>query len=564
MISSSYIRRSLLIFPLAIPFISCSDKEVPPRPADPSTSSASSTPVRGETLVVAAMSDYDALMPPTYLAAATGDVVQQIFPQPFDMVWKEGLEVKPRAVEKWEWNPAHTELTLHFRPGMTWGDGQPITAHDYLFSWDLIRDPATGSSRREYSEFLDPAKGVVAIDDLTARLTFTQAYDEAAMMGHAAITGILPRHILKDAQRSALRGHDFGFAPLAGGPFRVTRYVRNQQLTLERNEAVRETNAPFLNRVVFKIIPEYTSRIQELENGSVDMVEQVSVEDYARLKKSHPELNFKTRGWKPVEYITWNMEDPLFADVKVRTALALAVNIDELMKTLLATPERVFARRAVSTLTPELKAFFNDAITPLPFDPGKARTLLQEAGYRDTNGDGVVEKNGVPLSFRLDTNAGNARRAKAGVLLQKMWKAVGVKVELQQVETNAFFGSLRDHKYQAGLTGWTSRAWMDPRGEFGCATPTLKRPFNSSGFCDPSLDSLIQGALTEVDRSKSAPQWKEIQARIYAAQPYLFLYWREEIVAIHRRFQNVQTGFMSTFDHLYQWHVPTGEQKRPH
>ncbi|MCK6528945.1 ABC transporter substrate-binding protein [Myxococcota bacterium] len=521
-------------------------------------------PERGDMLVVAYQADADVLMPPVEQAAATSAISDLVFPQTFHGDWEGSLKYLPRAVEGWEWDETHTQLTLRFRKDMKWSDGAPFTAGDYVFTADVIRDPKVASPRVSNVEHIPADGGFQKLDDHTVKVTFTHPYDETTMLAHAALVGLLPKHRLGDVDRASLRGHELGRAPIATGPFRVAKWDKEQQIVLEPNPDVKELPAPYLNRVVFKIVPEYTTRLVELENGAVDLVESINVEDYERLKTSHPELRFNRRGYRFMDYIAWNLSDPLFQDAKARRALSMAIDVDQLIQALLTAGGEAFGRPATSTVTPELKTAYNDQIPRLPYDPEKAKAMLAELGWKDSDGDGVLDKGGKPFKFRLDTNSGNPRRAKAVVLIQDQLKKIGVRAEINTVESNSFFENLRLKKYQAALGGWSAALFLDMTTMWHCDSEEKKYEFNFTGYCDPETDRIMEAALREVDPAKGGELWKQAQARIYEAQPYAFLYWRDEINAVHKRFRNVQTNILSSFHDLQEWWVPKAEQKYPY
>jgi len=398
------------------------------------------------------------------------------------------------------------------------------------------------------------------LDAHTVSVTFTHAYDEATMLAHSALNALVPAHRLKGVDRGTLRGLDIAREPVSTGPFKLARWEKGQMMVLERNPEVKELPVPHLDRVIFKVVPEYTSRLVELENGSVHMVASLQVEDYQRLKESHPELKFYRRGYRTMDYVAWNLRDPRFSDLRVRKALGLAIDVDQIMASLLTAGGESFGRRAVGTVTPALADAYASDVKPIPYDPDKARSLLAEAGWKDTDGDGVVDKDGKPLRFKVEYNTGNPRRAKAVIFIQDQLKKVGVRIDPTEIESNTFFENMRQRNFEAALGGWSAALFLDMTGMWACESETEKHQFNFTGYCDPETDRLMDAALKEVDPLKAGALWKQVQARIYEAQPYTFLYWREDVDAVHGKVRNVQSNILSPTYNLHEWWIPKALQ----
>ncbi|HHO54168.1 MAG TPA: hypothetical protein ENK18_25680, partial [Deltaproteobacteria bacterium] len=163
--------------------------------------------------------------------------------------------------------------------------------------------------------------------------------------------------------------------------------------------------------------------------------------------------------------------------------------------------------------------------------------------------------------FTLLTNTGNKRRADAAVLFQDQMKQLGIEVNIQSLETNTFYERLRKHDFEAALGGWSAGLFVDPSGLWQCDTPESPKEFNFPQYCNQEVHDLIAKGLQTPNPKDSAPIWKDVQAKIYEDQPYLFLWWMDEIVAIHERFENTSINVLSPLDHLHEWEVPEDKVK---
>ena len=512
-------------------------------------------PVNGDTLVVGYKADVDVLNPLVTVSNLGLEILEVLFPVTVGMDFDCRCVPRAGIAERWDWSDDGTAVTFHLRDGLVWSDGETIDADDVAASWDRIADPAVGSAWAPFTANFRKETPYVITDPRTITLHFEHAYDRTTMMAHAAGCPLAPEHALRDTPSEQLRAAPFSSSPITAGPFRFGAWTKGQQLELVRDD--RAGQAARLDRVIFKIVPEYATRLLELQNGSIDMMPGLQLEDVDRIQAQHPEIKLYRRSERNSDFIAWNLRDPRFADVRVRTALAHAVDVETLMDALLTAGGVRYARRAVGTITPAICDAHNDQIVPLAHDPQTARALLAEAGWTDTDGDGLVDKEGEPLRFTLMTNQGNARREQAQVIIQQQFREVGVDVTLQTLESNTVFQRMKEGNYEAAMSGVMANMFVDPTNRWR----SDGKPFNHTGYANPQVDALIDQGLATTDPEEANRCWREMQALIYADQPYCFLYWRDDVVAVHQRFRDVKINVLGVFGNVGQWWVPTAEQK---
>jgi peptide/nickel transport system substrate-binding protein len=220
-----------------------------------------------------------------------------------------------------------------------------------------------------------------------------------------------------------------------------------------------------------------------------------------------------------------------------------------------------YARSSVGTVTPALCGVHNDDIVPFGHDLAKAKAMFAEAGWTDSNADGILDKDGKKFQFTLATNTGNKRRADIQVLVQAQLQAVGVIADLEKAETNAFYENMRNKDFEAAIGGWSAALYVDPSEVWHCDTEDRAYPFNFTGYCNPEVDALIDQGLRTPNPLDAAPMWKDLQAKVYEDQPYLFLWWMDEIVGIHERFDDTSIDILSSFNRLHEWNVPEDKVK---
>lgn len=557
------IRSVLRLLPaLALGAISCSGGTAADAPTPDGGDKPEASATR-DTLVVAYQSDIGYLNPVVYEASADANVLGNITFPLYDPVFDCSLKKRPGWAKTWEWSDDGKVLKMEMRDDLTWEDGKKLTVEDLKFTYDLVADPTVASPRSAHIEHMTPDGRPKIIDDTHIEWHFTRAYDRDTQMAHTGL-GAAPKHIFGDADRATLRGNENINKPLSYGPFRLASWKPNESFVLEPNPNFTGPDEwkPKLNRVIFRIIPEYSTRLIELESGKVDWMEQILVEDADRLREEHPEINLMRRGWRSQDYVAWNLKNPLFEDKKVRHALAMALDVEGMIQKLLTSKTgESYARRSVGTITPALCGVHNNDIQPISQNVEKAKELLAGAGWTDSDGDGILDKGGKKFSFTLMTNTGNKRRSNASILIQSQLKDIGVEVNLEQIESNAFFQNLRKREYEAALSGWSAGLFVDPSPMWQCDKPEQKNEFNFTSYCSEKTDALIAKGLDTPNPKDAAPIWKEIQAQVYEDQPYAFLWWMDEIVAVHSRFENTTVDILSNLNRLHEWEVPPDKVK---
>ncbi len=563
----------------------CSGEEAAVKPGNPVPAAQEGGPLQRDALVIATPVDAKDLLYVVSQTASDSAIIEATSMSAMDGDFDCKITYQPELAASWQFSEDGKSITVHLRDDVTWEDGQPVTADDYKFTYDLVADPAVASPRLDMLSHMLPDARPRVIDAHTVEFQFKEAYDRTTMLSHLGIP-FVPKHVLDSpgVDRASLRGHAINAtAPLANGPWRVATWEKNARIVLEPNPKFTgpKSMIPKLKRVIFKVIPEYATRLLELENGSVDLMDQVLVADADKLAAEHPEIQLHRRGWRTLDSVLWNTIDPvdykakldtakpgvkpsdvkpnhLFGDREVRRALASAVDVDKLIKDLLTSQVtgEVYGRPAIGTITPALCGAHNDNLQRLPFDPASARTQLAALGWTDSNGDGWLDKGGEVMRFTMITNAGNQRRAKAAVIIQSNLKDVGVDMQIEQLESNTFFERLRARDYDAALSGFAAGLLIDP-GAFWA--PNAE--FNFTSYRNPKVDDLIARGMSEPDYEKAKPIWPELQQTIYDDQPFAFLYWMDDIVAVNSRFQNTAIDILSPYRRLYQWSVPVDKVK---
>ncbi len=539
-----------------------------------------------DTLIVAFSADVESLISVVPQSGADMEVLAAMTQMPLLPEFDCGLKYRPLIAKEWSFSEDGKTLSMTLSDDFTWTDGTKVTAQDVAFTYELIADEAVASPRRDFIEHMVEGAAPRVVDDTHLVFEFTQAYDQRTMLAHATGVELIPKHALAEADRGSLRGHAFHDNPVTNGPFKLESRDPGQTITLVPNEAWSgpDEMKPKLKRVILKILPEYSTQLLELEGGSVDMVMGLSVADADRVAREHTEIAIKRRGYRAMEYVGYNQIDParyqalvekagdtpvdpadagphpLLGDVRIRQAMTQAVDIDRMMRDHFASEAtgEVYAQRAVGTISPSLCNEHADDVALLPYDLVAARALMAEAGWTDSDGDGVLDRDGKPFSIKLLSSSGKPRREAVAVTVQAALKELGVDVQIETVEFNTYVDRAIRGDFDALIGGWSMDFFVDPTGKWHSGPG---HPYNFVNYADADADALIAQGLATADEAEAAAVWKTFQRTVYEDQPYTFLWWFDEPVAVHSRFQDVQVDLLSSMSDLWEWWVPADQVK---
>jgi peptide/nickel transport system substrate-binding protein len=506
-------------------------------------------PTPGGSLVVAAPADISVLNPLVARSTHEMEVLAHLFPYLVEYDFEGACKPRPGLAESWTVGEDGMSLTFRLKTGGRWTDGEAIDADDVVFTLDLVGDPAVGSPYGSLLMGLRAEDAVERVDAHTVTVHFAEARDPATMLNQVTAYPLVPEHALRDVPRAELRAASTGEGLVSAGPFSLGAWLQGQQLELVRNESPPYGAPARLDRVVFKVLPEYTTRLLELQQGGVDMMPGLAVEDVTRLKRDAPGVEVHRRQMRSTDYIAWNLNDPRFADAKVRRALAHAVDVDALMGALLKAGDEVYGQRGVGTITPALADYRNPDLQPIAHDVEQARALFGEAGWTDSDGDGFLDRDGERFEFTLLTGSSNPRRTLAQTIVQEQLRNAGVDVSIDAIEGNAFHGKLAQRDFEAALVGWSAQLFVDPSPLWHSADA----PFNVSSYANPKVDELIARGLATTDPDEAASCWRELQALIHADQPCCFLYWRDELVGLNGQIEGATIDTLSPYARLGEW-----------
>jgi len=539
---------------LLLALLSCADDEAPP-PDDPPSATVAEQPSRGGTLVVAYRDDIDGFDPVIARSNASMEVLELLYPSLSRAKFEDcRLSFEPGLAESWSWSDDGLTLTLRLRSDLSWQDGQAVDADDLIATWTRLADPAVDTPRGFPPGFLRSEEPWTRRDALTLDLNLAETLPTHEALPLIFAPLVAPAHAEPVTSEAGPRVAE---GLVAAGPFLLDRWEPGQRIRLVRREGNPADRAAFLDAVEVRILPDSFTRQLAFENGEVDMLIGVQAPELAAILERRPDAQVFHRGRRFLDFVGWNLTRPPFDDVRVRNALARAVDVDALVEALLVAGEHRLGERAVATVPPALCHSVDPTLSPLARDLPAARQLFADAGWSDTDGDGWLDRGGERLAFTLLYMAGHERREAAGVILQEQLAEAGVQVTLQPVERLALFERLRGGDFEAALSGWAMGLRVKPSRFWKAGGP-----YNFVGYDDPEVDDLIARGEATADPALADPIWRELQRELHEDQPYLFLFWSDEVAVVDPRIRDARITPVAAFEDLHRWWVPAGQRSR--
>jgi peptide/nickel transport system substrate-binding protein len=505
---------------------------------------AEGTPADGDMLVVGILADLDTMFPPKSESRTSSDVYGHIY---WYLMRSEPdfIHFRPGLADSFSFSEDSLQVTFHIHPGVTWHDGEPFTAADVVFAISVCRAPEINWSS---ASWLDHITNVEAVDSLTVRFTYDERYMYQVV--DANVCYPLPEHILGDVPFAEMENHPIARAPIGNGPFRFVSWSSGQEVVLEANPDF-VLGRPHLNRLAFRIIPEGTTLATQIQNGDIDFWPWFTPPSFYPQLNGDPDLVVHSYPGRSYTYLAWNTQDPIFQDKRVRQALTLASNRQEIVDALVYGQGTVGTQPLISTIWAH-----DPTIEPYPFDPDSANALLEAAGWIDADGDGIREKDGRRFSFSLKTNNDNQLRIDIATVLQQQFRAVGADVRPEPLEFNTFIEQLLAKDFQAAVGGWSVGIKPDMAPTFGQG-----ELFNFVSAEDPTLEQLIRQAEVTRDMDEMKNILSRAQRIVVDEAYYTFLFQLNDLHAIDSRFQNVDMNAYGWGFNLEEWYVPEGRQK---
>jgi peptide/nickel transport system substrate-binding protein len=506
---------------------------------------------KGGTVIEGSTADVRTLNPVLVSDTASGRITSLVFDS-LVLVDPDTLEPTPNLATKWEVSADSKVYTFTLKEGVKWHDGEPFSADDVKFSYDLYMDSKSGTPRAgtltkhiEKVEVKDPTTVVFTLKDVIA-----------PFMVSDVIYGIVPKHILGSIKPEEVPTSEFSTAkPVGTGQFKFQEFKQGDHVTLVANPDYHR-GATAIDSYIRKFVKDNTALYQQLKTGEVDFI--AFTPDFYDDAKN--QTNFTTYAYDGFnfQFFGYNL-DPTkvfaaFQDVKARQALFYAVDREGIVEKIRSGLSTV----AQGTMPVLSWAYQPDKMTVrYDYDPDKAKQLLDEAGWK-AGADGIREKDGKKLSFTMYTFSGDKTIEGYMSVFQQNWKDIGVEMSPQFEEFSAFVTRLtKTFDFQAFLVGFS---WgVDPDQQTMWDSKQHGPGFNLYNYSNPQVDDLLDKALHTLDKAQRTQFYVDAQNLILGDAPALITDFPKTLAGVNTRVKNLIPNAVAVVANAYQWYVTDGK-----
>jgi len=501
---------------LAFVISGCAPASAPKAEAPPAAP-AETGPQRGGTLVVALQAEPETLDTHQTVSLNAARVNRRPIFESLVAYKPDSMELEPLLAERWEVSEDGLVYTFYLRRGVKFHDGTDFDAEAVLFNFERQTNPdnpyyALGTWP-DAKRMLAPVERVEVADKYTVR--FHLKYRFAPFLHNLVAASA---HIVSPAAVKKY-GEDFGRNPVGTGPFKFVRWERGREIVLERFDDY-WGHVPYLDRVIFRPIPEEATRLSELLSHGVHMATEITPITAKRLRES-PEHEVGQALSGAVWFLAMNVTHPPLDDVRVRRAIAHAIDKETIVKKILDDTVMV----AESPLSPAYLEY-NPNVPRYPYDPKRAKELLAEAGYPD----------GFELVFRVPVSgSGMLLPVEMGTFIMENLAAVGIKTKIELTEFGTWMDLIRSPKNELTEMSWN----VPPANPYRLFTIVTKAGFppgfNTSYYTNPEVEELVTQAVVELNQQKANELWGRAQAIVMEDVPIVPVCHRLDLTGLSRK-----------------------------
>jgi peptide/nickel transport system substrate-binding protein len=366
---------------------------------------------------------------------------------------------------------------------------------------------------------------------------------------------IMPKHILDNKSEDIWA--KFSRNPVGTGPYKFKKWKTAELIELIANPDYFE-GRPYIDKYIYRVIPDQATIFLELQTQGVDETGLTPLQykrqtDNKFFNKYYKKYRYPSFGYT---YLAFNLQDEKFKEKKVRQAINYAINKDEIIDGVL-----LGLGRACTGPFPNESWAYNSSVVPVAYSKEKARELLKESGWVDSNNDGVLEKNGKNFEFTITTNQGNEQRQRTAEIIQRRLADVGIKVKIKIIEWSAFLTEcINKKKFEAVILGWSLS--RDPDCfDIWHSSKTKEGEFNFISYKNEEVDKLLEDGRREFDQEKRKVIYNRIHQILYDEEPYVFLYVPDALPIVHVRFKGIEPAPLGIGYNFIKWYVPKKEQR---
>ena len=425
-----------------------------------------------------------------------------------------------------------TKLIIKLKENVLWHDGVKFTSKDVVFTYEKIIDPKVFNSIK--SNFQE-VQSVKAIDDFTLEIIYKQPYFKAI---ETWMVGILPYHLLKDEEN--LMTSSFNKNPIGTGSYKLKEFKTAQDIELIANQNYFE-GKPKIDKILYKFLPDPNTSFLYLKQKKLDIggLDPIQI-DRQIDDKFKNEFTIIQKPSFAYTYLGFNLKNEKFKDLRIRQALSLAIDRQELVDILFFG----YGKICNGPFLPGSFAY-NDKVEPITQNIEKAKQLLKEAGFDENN----------PFTFEVVTNTGNDTRINTAQILQYQLEKAGVKMKIRVMEWQAFLNTVvHPRKFDAVLLGW-SLGLMPDAYPLWHSSSDKQGGFNLVSYKNEKVDKLIEDGINTINRDELGKIYKEIFKIISDDLPYLFLYIPDGITVVNKDIKNIEPTFIGIMHNQKDWEL---------
>lgn len=476
------------------------------------------------------------------------------------------IAVPKSAVERIE---RGTVITFALRAGVRWHDGHPFDADDVIFSWQIASNPEVRC------EWVRPyLKKIARVEKVAGGVRFFLEEQYFNSFGLFADTFcILPRHLydLRDPEHAqhksdasdaecakAIHENPCNTQWVGLGPYRLTSYSQQGIEAVRFDGFFEPEQGGFVDKLVWRHISNDEAAFQALLNGQLDFTLRISSEQYfgdataqAAFTRTYCKGYFYLGAFN---YIPWNLRRPKLADLRVRQALAHAMDMEAFVQTV---------AHGLAKLPTGPQCYFGPSyehgVQRLEFDLAKSEELFAAAGWYDRDGDGVLDKDGQAFELEMLIQSGNTSAGTFARMYQESLARAGVRLIVTQVDNATYFQRVNERDFDAGHAGWSVDVSENDPMQLWHSRSAVSGGSNHAGVIDPKVDALIERGGRELDDEKRWAMWRELHRYLYEeVQPYLYREAPPRKFALNRAVRGVQFFKLTPGYSLRRWYYPAG------
>lgn len=513
----------------------------------------------GGTLVVSVGGDPETLLPPiasTTTAQMIGDLVYDRLAEIGDSLNTIGdAGFRPRLARSWSWAPDSLSITFELDTRARWHDGTPVTSRDVVFSYRLYKDSMNASP---FAVSLAGVDSATAVDNTRATIWY---HERSPMQFYDAVNTvlILPEHIIGKLRGPALRSAVVSRTPIGTGRFRFEKWKAGQSIELVADTANYRAR-PALDRFIVTIAPDFNSALTRLLGGEADMLEQVPPTALSALVKD-TSVRITLLPGLDYNFVQFNLNDPqkksqphsLFSDRELRRALTMALDRRSIVR-------NAYDSLAFVAVGPTVRAYptTDTALRQIPFSPAAAARTLDSLGWKDSNRDGIRDRGGVHLNFRLGVPSSSKSRNTMAVLIQEQLRQIGVKVDIERLDYAAFIERETRRDFDAVIGGW--HVEPSPGG--------IRQTWGAGGiggtnygsYRNPAFDNQVDSALSANTLGERKAHFAKAYQIIIDDAPAIWLAEPRQLMAVQKRIRTVGVRPDAWWANIASWSIPAGER----